>query len=339
MNIRSGKPRSEFGSQRVFGEPMVRAGRMYVGGSMGELWVVDTRTGKMLNTFKVSGAVDFAPLLRGEKLYFLTRDGKAHALNLKTGKIEWSASVAKRSLNALAFGDGRVYVRADDRLLAFDATTGKRLWAFPVPADGPAWVGGVGIVARVQFQGGQVQIGGKSGISPEPKPLAVAGGAVWLAAGSKILAVDAAKGTKLWEHSPAAKKVEGAPQLNAHRVHVVVGGQAQVFVRIGPGGRMAVAETHMVHSRGLSPPAVAGGVIYFGSKDGLHAVDLKTRTPLWTYRTEAPVTLRPVVAGGVIYFASSSPPIMVADGKTYFVSRPTLYALKLKLPPARTGGR
>ena len=79
--------------------------------------------------------------------------------------------------------------------------------------------------------------------------------------------------------------------------------------------------------------------MYFGSKDGLHAVELKTRTPLWTYRTEAPVTLRPVVAGGVIYFTSRPRPLMVADGKTYFVSKPTLYALKLKLPRAGRAGR
>ena len=338
LDIRSGKRRREFGSRMVFGEPTVRAGKMYVGGFIGELWVVDTRTGKMLNTFKVSGAVDLAPILRGGKLYCLTRDGKAHALNLKTGKIAWSAKVAKRSLNALALGEGRVYVRADDRLLALDAETGKRLWAFPVATDGLAWVGGPRIVARVQLPGGWAQTRGKSGISPDAKPLAVAGGAVWLTAGSKILAVDAAKGTKLWEHSPAAKKGKGAPQLNADRVQVVVGGQVLVFMRVGVGGRMAAAKTHVSHSGELSPPAVAGGVMYFGSKDGLHAVDLKTRTPLWTYRTEAPVTLRPVVAGGVIYFATRSPPVMVADGKTYFVSRPTLYALKLKLPPAK-GGR
>ena len=338
LDIRSGKSRREFSSQTALGEATVRAGKMYVGGSMRTLWVLDARTGKRLNTFKVSGPVDLAPILRGEKLYFLTRGGKAHALNLKTGKIEWSAKVAKKSLNALASDGGRVYVRADERLLALEAETGKSLWTLPTPG------GQLSAGAFVVFlaEGSETLL--------EDRPLAVAGGAVYLAAGSRILAVDAAKGTKLWEHSPAAKRAEGAPKLNADRLQVVIGGQVRVFViRAGPGGPRAIMDTHGFHSGWLSPPTVAGGVMYFGSADGLHAVDLKTRGPLWTYRTNAPVTLRPVVVGGVIYFTTAPSPLAVVQpllgranvgvqpqGKA---AKPSLYALKLKLPPVRTGGR
>ena len=344
LDIRSGKGRDGFRSQTVFGEPAVRGGKIYVGGLGTELWVVDARTGKRLNTFKVSGPVDFAPILRGEKLYFLTRGGKAHALNLKTGKIEWSASVAKRSLNALASDGERVYVRADDRLLALEAATGKSLWALPIPADPSATE-----LNLVFGAGGLVK--DKEAIFVEDRPLAVAGGAVCLAAGSKILAVDAAKGTKLWEHSPSAKKGNGPGAANANGVQVIVAGQVKVMIVANVGaGRQVIHRSISSDPEALTPPVVAGDVMYFGSKHGLHAVDLKTRGPLWTYRTKAPVTLRPVVADGVIYFVTTSSPLLVGAGMPGQPGRlnirlrgkastSMLHALKLKLPRAGRAGR
>ena len=63
----------------------------------------------------------------------------------------------------------------------------------------------------------------------------------------------------------------------------------------------------------FSSPAVADGVVYFGSQDGhLYAVDIATGQERWRFRTESLVFSSPAVADGVVYFGSR-------DGHLYAV--------------------
>jgi outer membrane protein assembly factor BamB len=52
-----------------------------------------------------------------------------------------------------------------------------------------------------------------------------------------------------------------------------------------------------------STPALAGGVLYFGSSDGhLYAVNAADGEPRWTYEASAPVTSSPAVTGRAVIF-------------------------------------
>ena len=53
----------------------------------------------------------------------------------------------------------------------------------------------------------------------------------------------------------------------------------------------------------FSSPAVANGVVYFGSDDNVYALNASTGAKLWSYATEA-VDSSPAVANGVVYFGS-----------------------------------
>src|SRR3954464_482812 len=54
----------------------------------------------------------------------------------------------------------------------------------------------------------------------------------------------------------------------------------------------------------LSSPAIAGGVVYFGSVDGcLYAVDQETGKQKWKFKTPRQVTSSPAVVDGVVYFS------------------------------------
>ncbi len=58
-------------------------------------------------------------------------------------------------------------------------------------------------------------------------------------------------------------------------------------------------------------PALANGLLYFGSDDGnLYALDSESGTELWRFHTEKPVNSSPAVSNGIIYFQSN-------DGFTY----------------------
>jgi len=73
------------------------------------------------------------------------------------------------------------------------------------------------------------------------------------------------------------------------------------------------------HTNGsvFSSPAVAGGVVYVGSSDGiLYAVDLESGTLKWKFPTGSRVASSPAVDGGVVFFASY-------DGNFYAVDTAT----------------
>jgi outer membrane protein assembly factor BamB len=52
-----------------------------------------------------------------------------------------------------------------------------------------------------------------------------------------------------------------------------------------------------------SPPAVADGVVYFGSQDGyFYAVDAQAGQEKWKFEVGGLIKCSPAVADGVVYF-------------------------------------
>lgn len=58
----------------------------------------------------------------------------------------------------------------------------------------------------------------------------------------------------------------------------------------------------------ISFPAIADGIVYFGSADGhLYAVDISTGLERWKFDTEGGgIVSSPAIADGVVYFGSKS---------------------------------
>ena len=56
----------------------------------------------------------------------------------------------------------------------------------------------------------------------------------------------------------------------------------------------------------ISSPAIASGIVYFGSADGyIYAVDVETGKRRWRYKTHGGwMRSSPAVANGMIYFGS-----------------------------------
>lgn len=83
----------------------------------------------------------------------------------------------------------------------------------------------------------------------------------------------------------------------------------------------------------ISSPAIANGVIYFGSMDSyLYAVDQSTGKEKWKYKSSMPVTSSPAVVGDILYFVSTAGglgAIDVATGKLKWVL-PTEYERKFE---------
>ena len=64
-------------------------------------------------------------------------------------------------------------------------------------------------------------------------------------------------------------------------------------------------------------PAVANGVLYFGSLDkSLYALDARSGSNLWKFPTQSAVVSTPVVANGVVYVGSSDHSLYALDAHT-----------------------
>ena len=77
-------------------------------------------------------------------------------------------------------------------------------------------------------------------------------------------------------------------------------------------------------------PAVARGVVYVGSRDGvLYALDAITRAELWTFHTGNSIEASPALGAGMVYLAST-------DGTVYALGngeRPPTDDLVVEPPP------
>ena len=106
-----------------------------------------------------------------------------------------------------------------------------------------------------------------------------------------------------------------------------------VYDSAGPKQLNGVKWTFKTGGPVVSSPAVADGVIYFGSMDGyLYAVDQSTGKEKWKYKSRMPISSSPAVADGILYFASSAGglgAIDIATGKPKWVL-PTEYERKFE---------
>jgi outer membrane protein assembly factor BamB len=65
------------------------------------------------------------------------------------------------------------------------------------------------------------------------------------------------------------------------------------------------------------PPAIVGGTVYVGARDGrLYALALETGKLVWSYDSNEELGTRPVVANGVVYVASLQDTVFAVDAAT-----------------------
>ena len=110
------------------------ADRVYVGaGSNGSGEVAAfTRNGDDWWRTTETGEVYTAPAVAGETVFAVSKTGTLTALAAADGSVEWQASVESGVTEPPAVDGKRVVVAAGNgtQTIAFDATTGDRLWAF-----------------------------------------------------------------------------------------------------------------------------------------------------------------------------------------------------------------
>ena len=255
--------------------------------------------------FATGGPVESSPAVADEIVYFGSGDGRLYAADLATGREMWHFDAGASVDGSPAVGASAVYVTSRDRRLsAVDRASGRRIWSLAFGEDLPfAWgyevflsspaldgdslyVGaGDGGVYRVRAVDGKVvwrfPTGGRVRSSP-----AVAGGVVYAGSFDGVLyAIDARSGRERWKYATEGASIDsGKWGFDRRSIN--------------------------------SSPAVADGIVTFGSRDAhQYALDAATGRLLW--RIGHPVAFTadhaelawcegsPAIADGVSYVGSS----------------------------------
>jgi len=199
--------------------------------------------------------------------------------------LEWSAPLAAFGMVIASAIDSSAGKAA---IYAFDLTTGGALWDFDLPDA--------------------------HGIYPDRGAMALSSDGRLYAAtlGGSVLAMDAIRGTRIWE-TKAAGSVYGGVTVAGDTLLVPAGDTVAVLDPVDG----LLLRTLPIGSRLDTAPAVSESVTYAAGDDGrVHAFDLITGERRWTTETDGPYNAAPLVSGGVIYAATMAGTLYALDALT-----------------------
>ncbi|MER0246788.1 PQQ-binding-like beta-propeller repeat protein, partial [Streptomyces sp. HSW2009] len=224
-----------------------------------------------------------------------TRGGGVQAWEAANGELLWEMSGAQTDFETPESGpvihDDTVYVWSDARLRALEARTGVERWSYPV--GDAASCGGVPV-----------------------RLLHAPDGVAYIAAGTRVLAIDVAHGAVHWRFEAPA--VFLSPPAYAPGASIAGGG---IYIADYLGTVYALdAESGRDRWRiateprqSVEPVLVAAGSVHLGSGGALYTLDAVTGTPKWRFAAGGEVIGAPVVADGRVHFGSADHCLYTVD--------------------------
>jgi len=206
--------------------PAVSGGRVYVADARGRVAALDANSGRVLWERETRLAFSGGPDLDGDRLILGSSGGEVVTLSAANGAELWRAQLESEVISVpRASGEGKIIVHTlDDSIYGLDAANGAELWRLTYPAP-------------------VLTLRGSSSPAITPKGVVVG------LSGGKLVKIDPADGTPLWE-------VTVTP----------------------PRGRSELARISDIDA----DPVVVGTLILVGTYNGdLAAVDLDGGAILW----------------------------------------------------------
>ncbi|MGW3829911.1 outer membrane protein assembly factor BamB family protein [Streptomyces microflavus] len=288
-----GNGRRQFKTRDVAWAMAVEGGRIHASDGP-SLYALDAATGTERWRIRTDAWVYALKADRGTVLT-ATRGGGVQAWEASNGDKLWEITGVQSDFETVeaapVIHDGTVYVWQDARLRALDARTGLERWSYPI--GDAASCGGVPVR-----------------VTPAPD------GYVYVAAGTRVLAVENVSGRVRWHfESPA---VFLSPPAFAQGPAVTGGG---VYLADYLGTVYALDATTgkdrwriATEARAsVEPVLVAVGNVHVGSGSALYTLDAVTGTPKWRFAAGGDVVGSPVVADGRVHFGSADHVLYTLD--------------------------
>jgi outer membrane protein assembly factor BamB/tRNA A-37 threonylcarbamoyl transferase component Bud32 len=288
-----GSGRRQFKTKDVAWAMAVAGGRIHASDGP-SLYALDAVSGTerwrlQTDAWVYSLKVDRGTVLTG------TRGGGVQAWEASNGEKLWEITGAQTDFETPEAGpaifDDTVYVWKDARLRALESRTGVERWSYPI---------------------GDAASCGNVPVRVHPAP----DGYVYVAAGTRVLAIDIAGGLVRWHFEAPA--VFLSPPVFAPGPAVTGGG---VYLADYLGTVYALDATTgkdrwriATESRqSIEPVLVTGGNIHVGSGSALYTLDAVTGTPMWRFAAGGAVIGAPVVADGRVHFGSADHVLYTLD--------------------------
>jgi outer membrane protein assembly factor BamB len=272
--------------------PATFAGRVVVGLASGRVVAVDPASGGTVFSVDAGGPVSGEPLATGSVLVAATRQREVLAI-APDGAVRWRVPVSGRVTAPTAGLAGFVYVASlDGRLAALDAASGQARWlaALGGPVEAPLRAqrdaAGREVVAALRDDGTLLGFVSPSLASAEPRPAwtyrmrerdpaPAAGAGRLFAAGSDLVALDAATGRVLWRLSETLGRSFGRDLVR--RLVDREQGLSPEEVRAA-----RAASAYELRGAIVRPPVVEAGLVLAATDEGLiYAVDAATGELRW----------------------------------------------------------
>lgn len=290
LDAETGKEKWKFKSRLpIASTPAVTNGTLYFVSSTGALAALDVATGQPKWVFAAEYERRFeaknlhgypsaaqtipdgwdvftsSPAVAGNRVYFGSGDGGVYAVDAETGVLQWRFRTGDVVHASPAVVDGTVYVGSwDSRLYAIDARTGESRWTFQAGAD-PAVHNQEGFQSSPAVVDGTVYVGCRD---------------------AHLYALDAKTGAQKWSYPTSKSWVIGTPAVRDGIVWVGTSDSARVMAIDARTGRLVFNVDAKAYV--FSSAAIAGDRVYVGSHNGkLYAIDAKTGSLAWEFRTEA----------------------------------------------------
>ena len=294
---------------------------VYLAASDGVIAAIDARTGGDLWRSNVGVKLTAGVGGDGRFVAVVSRDGEL--ITLDGGKEIWRQKLGATSLTAPLVAGSRVFVLAADRsVTAFDAQSGRKLWAQPRSGDALT-LGKSGIIMAlgdtlVVGQGGRlvgmqpltgkvrwdVQVANSRGTNEVERLVDLVAGVsrqgdqlCARAFQSTVGCVDASRGTLLW-----GKSANGATGLDgdAEKVFGTESDGSVVAWRRKDGERLWASE--QLRYRYLSAPSLVGQAVVVGDDAGIvHFLSRENGSALTRVSTDgSPIATTPVLSGNTL---------------------------------------
>ena len=279
---------------------------------------------------KYSDPVEAAGLLFGDWVYFGSHDGNLYCLDTKTGKMIWAYTTDDQITAApvnVKSPDGKamwiIVGSRDNHLHCVNAKTGKGVWKYettnyingaPAISKGVTVFGGCdGLVHVVSVKDGKAvkEIEVAEYIAATA---AMVGDLVYVGHyGNKFACVDITKKKIVWEFGEKDFPFMSAPAVTEKRL--VVGGQDNRVHCIDPKTGKSLWQ---FRTKGDvdSSPVIAGNRVIVGSADGrVYLLNLQTGEKIWDYEIGESILSSPAVVNGLFIIGSDDGSIYCFENK------------------------
>ena len=248
---------------------------------------------------QTNGPVRSSPVMAGSTIYIGSGDGSVYAINANTGVVQWRHGTGAAVASTPAVANGLVFVNGNDgRFRALRISDGRLAWSFTTGAAVPlkwGYESGEIYTSSPAVEGSVVVFGSRDG---------------------HVYALDMRTGRERWRFrtggrvyaSPAIASgtVYAADQAGSVFALAITSGR-QIWRFDTEGTRLNSADWGFDRTTVQSSPAVAGGSVYVGARDGfLYAIDRATGTQRWRHDHNVSwVNSSPAVSDGLVYAGTS----------------------------------